>query len=1628
MYVVGSSGDNVYQYSLSTPYSLASGVTYDNISLSFGALETAPTDISFNSTGTALWVIGGINDRIYEFRLGTAWNISTAVFYDDVYVGFNEITVTGLHVIPEQNVAYIVGTNSDTVFQYSTNTPAIEIASSGISSVSSIILNNETRVKDNLYVKGNTHIDGNILAQGTLTVDGTTTLNAATIGSATVTGTLTGNTAVTFDTTTNNINLGTNQTSGNLIVGSTSPTTSTITLGRATTSQTTNIQAGASGVGTTKTINFGTGGASGSFTQINIGPTAGVGTVAINSGTNLGIGSATPTSKLDVVGDAKVSGVVTATTFVGSLTGTATTASSVTLDSVGLGTHTYGDYVQSITPTANQISVSVTSGEGSAPTLSIPNQFTIPQDATVTRDLQVDRNLNVNGNITIGGTSATLFSQSLNISDPDIVLGYRTDAFGNDVSNDSTANHGGVALASTEGTPLVDLFIAGIETNPSTYKKIMWFKSGEFAGLGTDAWLINYAVGIGSTQFPNGTRLAAGSVQFTENDLAVVRNINAPSGIITASSFVGPLTGNAATATYATSAGVATNVIGGIASVTQLYVSSGITTLGVTSATNLTSQQLNVSGVSTSGGVNVTTGNDYKINNTSVLTNDTLGSFVVNSSLTSVGTLGQLNVSGITTLGVTSTSNLTSQQLNVSGITTLGVTSTTNLTSQQLNVSGITTLGIISATDLTSQQLNVSGITTLGVTSTTNLTSQQLNVSGITTLGVTSTTNLTSQQLNVSGISTLGVTSTTNLTSQQLNVSGISTLGVTSTTDLTSQQLNVSGITTLGVTSTTNLTSQQLNVSGITTLGILTVGNIYSTGVITATTFSGNATTASYATNAGIATDVIGGIASVTQLSVSGFSTVGVLTATNIGIGTTNPTVSLWVGGSGYFIGSVSSDNGFYVNGSLIGSGSISGADIVGTALSISGISTLGTVKISSGIITATTGVVTYYGDGRFLQGVVGFAVSLQDPISDPVYPMFANNTGVTTAGISTTQLVFTPSSGNLGLGSTQPGSKLTVQGDVKVSGVVTATTFYGSAAGLTNIPPSPGQINITDTTTNAPYYPTFTVGTGFTDALNITSTKLSFNPSSGSLTVSGGLIGTSLNISGISTFTVGPVLIGSGTSTGTGDQDLQVTGGAYISSNTGIGTTNPSQTLHVQGNARITGAFRDSTDSPGTTNQVLLSTITGTQWGGVPSPSNIPGLKIFDTSIDNVLYVQPTGTLDRVGVGTTVTQITTFPSGSNRYVIHSIHVTNISNGDAEITGGFLLNSRAVPASISVSVGQSGRSGVNTITVGTASSILVGASVNGTGNIGETTGIGSTAGFQYNTYVTSVDGNVISLSKPMSGRAVGVATFTPVSKFASRLPVPVGSAVELLKQPMILNALDSIVLQSTGIGSANSSTSTAAISQTANSNTLTVTVGAAITNFLSSGMLIQGTGTNTGIQTNTFVGVGYTPGSLLIPMTRPATTSVASTSISFTEVVTPQDGALQTTIVYQSSTDTSYLNGTGTVAGISSTTTSITAGLSTVPVPYYSTGLTYPSTVQSIRVSNISDGSIYPGGDYPVWVGIGNSDTIFAWLAYNMVIPKNSSIELCEGPKRLGIGQSIFAYASTPYTIEIQVAGKQKTS
>jgi len=76
----------------------------------------------------------------------------------------------------------------------------------------------------------------------------------------------------------------------------------------------------------------------------------------------------------------------------------------------------------------------------------------------------------------------------------------------------------------------------------------------------------------------------------------------------------------------------------------------------------------------TTENINVTTGNEYKINGTSVLNATTLGSQVVNSSLTNVGTLTELDVDNINLNGNTITTTGSGLTLDLAGDVTFSNT------------------------------------------------------------------------------------------------------------------------------------------------------------------------------------------------------------------------------------------------------------------------------------------------------------------------------------------------------------------------------------------------------------------------------------------------------------------------------------------------------------------------------------------------------------------------------------------------------------------------------------------------------------------------------------------------------------------------------------------------------------------------------------------------------------------------------------------------------------------------------------------------------------------------------------------------------------------------------------------
>lgn len=104
-------------------------------------------------------------------------------------------------------------------------------------------------------------------------------------------------------------------------------------------------------------------------------------------------------------------------TLTGDVTGSATMtnlgnvsiATTIAADSVALGTDTTGDYVASVSGTANEIEVSGT-GEGAAVTVGLPNDVTISND------------LSVGGDLTVTGTLISTSSENILIEDAFITL------------------------------------------------------------------------------------------------------------------------------------------------------------------------------------------------------------------------------------------------------------------------------------------------------------------------------------------------------------------------------------------------------------------------------------------------------------------------------------------------------------------------------------------------------------------------------------------------------------------------------------------------------------------------------------------------------------------------------------------------------------------------------------------------------------------------------------------------------------------------------------------------------------------------------------------------------------------------------------------------------------------------------------------------------------------------------------------------------------------------------------------------------------------------------------------------------------------------------------------------------
>jgi len=376
---------------------------------------------------------------------------------------------------------------------------------------------------------------------------------------------------------------------------------------------------------------------------------------------------------------------------------------------------------------------------------------------------------------------------------------------------------------------------------------------------------------------------------------------------ITATKFVGSLEGNAATADRLNNAA---NITGGFISSSRL---SGYYGISVDNANILNNAANIVTGTISSSRL----GGSYGINITGTAT---LANNLSNASNILTGTINPARLTGTYNIIVSSAataSNLApgTYAVDISGnaatATTAANLSGGNVTGTSLNITGVSTLGITTVTSLTVSNTATIGYSTIknayiGVATVGFLTATNINVSGASTVGFLTASSISTPNARIgvltattlSNISTAGIT---NLTVDYIRAIELTTL------DKINSGIASVGIATIGFASITNAY-----------IGIATINEInISTGIITVTTFSGNltgtATTASNLSNAsGITTgtidparlsgtynisitgdsqastattavNVIGGIASVTQLQVGpGITTVGFITASSL--------------------------------------------------------------------------------------------------------------------------------------------------------------------------------------------------------------------------------------------------------------------------------------------------------------------------------------------------------------------------------------------------------------------------------------------------------------------------------------------------------------------------------------------------------------------------------------------------------------------------------------------------------------------------------------------------------------------------------------------------------------------------
>ena len=122
LFIVGIQAE-VNQYSLTTPFEISAGVSHDGF-FDISGQETNPTGIAFNTAGTRMFIVGSNSNTVYQYAMNTAFDITDGATLNSAFsLGTFDNVVEDIEFNPDGSRMYIVGAGARDITQFMLNTP-----------------------------------------------------------------------------------------------------------------------------------------------------------------------------------------------------------------------------------------------------------------------------------------------------------------------------------------------------------------------------------------------------------------------------------------------------------------------------------------------------------------------------------------------------------------------------------------------------------------------------------------------------------------------------------------------------------------------------------------------------------------------------------------------------------------------------------------------------------------------------------------------------------------------------------------------------------------------------------------------------------------------------------------------------------------------------------------------------------------------------------------------------------------------------------------------------------------------------------------------------------------------------------------------------------------------------------------------------------------------------------------------------------------------------------------------------------------------------------------------------------------------------------------------------------------